>query len=429
MDSNKAFTALRDRWWIPLIAIVIGIGVGIGITFVLTPQYTSSAKLFVSTTGGTTSTESFQGDQFSQQRAGSYANMLSSEILGKRVVDALKLPLTGAEVASKVTATTVPKTVLINVTVNDDDANRAAAIANKLADEFINYITPLETPTGQDQARVVVTLVSPAVESDSPTFPKVIPFALYGAIVGLVLGLAFVAVRFLTDRSVGKVGKLAAASGLPVLGPVADTRRSPDQRRAQMNSWDTGEAEAYRKVRVALQSMDPEPRIIIVTSSKTGESTVNTALDLAIAFAETDCSTVLIETDSTNPVLARELSMSDGPGLIDLISLNLSPDDVVQKSVQHCLSVVPVGSGRDIASLLPSHAVSEALNSLLAEHNYIIIDTAPMDSSSAASVLASASDGTLLVVDPTVAQRKDVARAAKELRTSGARPLGAVLVG
>ncbi|NMN97785.1 polysaccharide biosynthesis tyrosine autokinase [Antrihabitans stalactiti] len=429
MNSNKAFAALRDRWWIPVVAMVIGIGVGIGLTFVLTPQYTSSAKLFVSTTGGTTSTESFQGDQFSQQRAGSYADMLSSEILGKRVVDALRLPLSGSEVASKVTATAVPKTVLINVSVKDDSAQRSAAIANKLAEEFISYITPLETPAGQAQARVVVTLVSPAAVPDSPTFPKLIPFALYGAIIGLVIGLAFVAFRHLTDRSVGKVGKLAAASGLPVLGPVTVVDRSPDERRAQMNSWDTPEAEAYRKVRVALQSMDPEPRIIVVTSSKTGESTVHAALDLAIAFAETDRSTVLIETDSANPVLASELSLAPSPGLIDLISVNLTLDHVVQKTIQHCLSVVPVGTGRDVAPLLPSHVVSQALFSLLAEYNYIVIDTPPMDRSSAASVLAAVSDGTLLVVDPDVARRKDVVRATKELRTSGARPLGAVLVG
>ena len=132
MDIKKAFGTLLERWWVVVLTVLIGVGAAVAATTATAPQYTSRAQLFVSTTGSTSSTESFQGDQFSQQRASSYAQILTSEILGQRVADALDLNLSGAQVAAKVTAAVVPKTVLLDVAVLDSSADRAADIANTL---------------------------------------------------------------------------------------------------------------------------------------------------------------------------------------------------------------------------------------------------------------------------------------------------------
>lgn len=84
MESKKVLAVLLRMSWIIVITVLIGVGVGILLTRWLPHEYTAKTRLFVSTTGGTSSTESYQGDQFSQQRAASYAQIVTSEQVAQK---------------------------------------------------------------------------------------------------------------------------------------------------------------------------------------------------------------------------------------------------------------------------------------------------------------------------------------------------------
>lgn len=431
MDIKRAFVILLERWWIVVVTLVIGIGAAIVATLVTPPQYTSNAQLFVSTTGGTSSTESYQGDQFSQQRATSYAQILSSEILGQRVSDALGLDLSGNAVASKVTATVVPQTVLLDVSVTDSSADRAASIANTLSDEFIAYIVPLETPTGQEQARATVTVVNSAEAATSPTTPKLTTYLIYGATGGILLGILLVIGVAILDRRVAKRSDAESLTGLPVLGPVASVTRSPEGRRAQLDKWASSDAEAFRKVRVQLQSVPTAPQVILVTSSSAKESTINFSTDLAVALAESDHRTVLIETNSAHPSVAEQLSLQSSSGLVGLLADTadgpVDADPIASPTIDRNLDAIPVGVGLDATPMLSTVAMRDLVEKLRQSYNYLVIDAPPLSTSGAAAVLAGLCDGALLVIDTKLARDRDVAAAVRELEGSDARPIAAVL--
>jgi receptor protein-tyrosine kinase len=456
MKRTKASGRSRARWWIVALFVVLGGLAGIAFSAFQTPQYTSVARLFVGTNGGTTSSESYQGDQFSQQRAVSYAQILSSELLAQRVVDTLALPDSASSIAADTTATVVPKTVLIEVSVKNPSANRASEIANTLSTEFIDYITPLETPVGQSQPRTTVSVVDAAEPASSPSSPNTMSNALIGAVVGTLIGIGLA--LFLNRRaarSFATAPALAKATGLPVLGSVSNRAdgestdldaalvadpaavttddvavRSADGDLVDSDTETTSERilvakESFRRLRVRLEASEVRPKVILVTG--VGDSTHRTSLNLAIAYAETDSSTVIVETDHTRPQLASLLQLSGNSGLINVLSEELKPDEATQESGSANLSVLTVGSGSNIEPLLPSQRMTDTIRALLDSHDYVIIDTPPSNTSSAGAVLAGRCDATVLVVDPTKASRSEIVLVADDLKASGA-PLYAVVL-
>src|SRR5688572_21114328 len=109
--------ALRAAWWLAVIGCLVGGSLAVAASLIQTPFYTASTQLFVSTKDSATTFDAFQGSQFSQQRVASYAQLLAGEELASRVVRTLGLRVSPKSLAQNITATAVPDTVLINVSV------------------------------------------------------------------------------------------------------------------------------------------------------------------------------------------------------------------------------------------------------------------------------------------------------------------------
>ncbi|MGV0801199.1 Wzz/FepE/Etk N-terminal domain-containing protein, partial [Mycolicibacterium elephantis] len=69
----------RRYWWLIVALTVVGAAGGYATTLLLTPEYQSTARLFVATQNGTSVTEAYQNNLFSQERVYSYADLASSE--------------------------------------------------------------------------------------------------------------------------------------------------------------------------------------------------------------------------------------------------------------------------------------------------------------------------------------------------------------
>src|SRR5206468_1711415 len=96
--------------------------------------------------------------QFSQQRAASYAKLIMGKDLSERVIKRLKLDMSPGELRGKLSATAVPDTVLIDVTVTDSSPERAQSIAEAVGTEFPAMVAQLETPQGGGVSPVRVTV-------------------------------------------------------------------------------------------------------------------------------------------------------------------------------------------------------------------------------------------------------------------------------
>jgi capsular polysaccharide biosynthesis protein len=220
----KTFVAAVRRYVKTFVAVA-GAVFAVGLAWIiLTPaKYVSTTQLMVSISGSTTAA-AYQNDQVVAARVNSYIALLTSDVVMKRVIDKLGLPLTTGELAAKVSATNVPpQTSVIDVAVTDESPARARQIADTLASEFINYTNALETPTGEDGQKVHTTIVSPASEPRERRAERVILGVLAG-LTALLLGSVAVWIRSRIDPVVRTADRAGAGCHRRV-GSAVDTAR------------------------------------------------------------------------------------------------------------------------------------------------------------------------------------------------------------
>jgi receptor protein-tyrosine kinase len=126
----------------------------------------------VSTTSGTSVSDIYPGNRFSQERVASYTELLTGETLAQRTIAKLGINMSAKDLQKQLKASAKPDTVLIDVAVLDDSPVRARDIANALSDEFVVMARELETPEDGaiPDARVVVE--QHASIPDHPVIPK-----------------------------------------------------------------------------------------------------------------------------------------------------------------------------------------------------------------------------------------------------------------
>jgi receptor protein-tyrosine kinase len=438
VESRPIFTAIRRNWWILVITVIVGISVGKLATTLATPEYTATARLFVSAAGGSSSTEAESGGKFAEERTESYAHMITSEQIAQRVVDQLGLPMTAQELSSKVTAAIVPRTVLFDVTATDPSPDRAAEIANAFAQAFIVYAGALETPVGANYPRATTTVFSPARAPSSPSYPTPGKNVFYGIAGGVCVGLAAIALATVFSRRIHSADELGRITGTPALGPINTPDRDADSRLAHLAAWDMRATEDLRRLRVEIDAHDPAPRVVLVTSASPGNSATPFGVALAAAFCETGAATALIVADPEIDSRSFGSSLGDGvPGLAELLAGQASFDEVLVPTPRSNLFLVPPakprarrarGSKADIEPLLSSTGMGRFVEDLRREFDRVVIVTASINASSAASVLSAIADADLLYVNAEKARRSHVEGAMSELNAARANILGAVLV-
>lgn len=426
MDFKTIVAAIRRRWWILAIAALVGIFVGNLASNLATREYTATTRLFVAATGGPSSSEAFTGGQFSEQRAESYAQMINSQQLTKRVVDELKLPMSAEALSSEVTAAIVPRTVLLDVSATDPSPDRAAAIANSLADAFIQYAGPLETPAGQSTPRSTITVVSRAQVPLFPSSPNVGLNAVYGCIGGILLGLVGLALVPVFSRRINSAEELGRFTGAPTVGPIITPDRNVDASMDRFDAWRPAETEELRRLRVYVDAHDPPPQVVLIAPASSGDAATTLGIGLAAAFSEAGRTTALIVADSTLDAGWFGLE-DDAAGLADLLDGGSSFDDVLHSTARPNLAVVPPGRTPVLESLLSSAAMSAFVDNVRKEYDRVVIVTASVNDSSAASVVSAIVDADLLVVHRSKTRRGEIAKAMSELKAARVHLLAVVL--
>lgn len=141
---------------------------GYAYTFFTTPQYQACARLFVTTEGGSSVGEAYQNNLFSQERVSSYAGLATSTQVAQRAVDQLQLQQSAAELRSRITATPIEKTVLLDLCATDADPAVAQALTNAVAGQLTQVVQELETSQRGGNPAAGATIVD---QGDVPTAP------------------------------------------------------------------------------------------------------------------------------------------------------------------------------------------------------------------------------------------------------------------
>jgi capsular polysaccharide biosynthesis protein/Mrp family chromosome partitioning ATPase len=411
MELKDYIRIVKKYVWISLL---VGIAGGI-LAFMANkatgfiPLYQASATVMI---GGDVATVEDNldyrvlADQFSE----TYADLATRRPVLQAVIDALGLDMTTDDLSSQVSAEVVEGTQLIEITALDNNAKRAADVANETARQLIVY-----------SPRAVRNFVLLVEDAEVPT-NRSLTFMLLPIVAGVLFflltgGLAMI-VEFLREP-VFSMEELKRRTGLPVLATIRSRprlrgwrqrrseRKLPAWRRAlQEASWWPLMQNCRRHFDVLelLPNPHPKPPVVLVTSPTTTERRDKglVAANLATTWARTGDRVLLVDADSAAPLPGKWFKGARQPGLADLLDGRLAINDIptaLRPTDVPGLSLLPIGNAQENTyEGLYSQTLERVMNELSHCADAIVVNAPPILAGGGSAILAHQAHGVLLTL-------------------------------
>jgi protein-tyrosine kinase len=190
-------------------------------------------------------------------------------------------------------------------------------------------------------------------------------------------------------------------------------------------------AEEFRTLRTRLNQLQATQslRTLVVTSASPAEGKSFTAANLAISQAQLAGKRVLLaDFDFRRPNVNRVFQIDCAPGLTDYLAGQATLGDIIQKVAGLNLYLMTAGgSVPNPLELLNLRECKNLIDQVRDRFDWVILDSPPLLSAADANLLASISDGTIIVVRIGATTFDAVARAIPSLSENNV--LGVVVNG
>ena len=187
--------------------------------------------------------------------------------------------------------------------------------------------------------------------------------------------------------------------------------------------------EAINKLRGNIQLSGYDLKVVAITSAVAHEGKSNTAFRLAESFANLKKRTLFLDCDIRNShMTVRYKAVGDVKGLSEFLSGQAKLVDIDYKTSNPYLDIVFAGkTAPNPSELFSGPLFKQLLDFLKKNYAYVIVDTPPVCGVIDGVLIAKECDGTVLVVESGVTDRRQSIKAKQQLDYAGVKVLGAVL--
>lgn len=213
-------------------------------------------------------------------------------------------------------------------------------------------------------------------------------------------------------------------------GAARPPRKKAIEELVTVTDMRSASAEAYRTLRTnlifsqAVQTL----RTVLVTSASPGEGKTTTAANLAVSFAHHGMRVLLIDCDLRRGRIHKIFQIPREPGMTELVIGQEVSETVIRQTDITGLYVIASGNlPPNPSELLGGERMRKTLASLSEAFDLIVIDTPPLLAASDGAILATLSDGVVLVLRAGSTEGEAAQQAIQQLAGVGARVVGAVL--
>ena len=195
IDLGEVLGLMLHRLWLLLLCGILAGGAAFALSsFVLTPQYESTTKIYIlSKTGGDSLT--YSDTQLATQLTKDYGELITCRYVLESVIQECGLDDDYEELLDRVDVETITDTRIISITVKDPVPVEARMIADCIRDvasEHIQNVTDVEAVNVVDHANL----------PDEPSEPSVLIWTAVGGFLGVFLCAAVLLVLYLTDDTI-----------------------------------------------------------------------------------------------------------------------------------------------------------------------------------------------------------------------------------
>ena len=225
-------------------------------------------------------------------------------------------------------------------------------------------------------------IIDAAIADDNPVSPKRMMFYLAALVLGMGIPVGIIYLIGLTKFKIEGRADVEKLTSLPVIGdiPLADEKSGSI---AVFENQNNLMSETFRNVRTNLQFMlENGKNVILVTSTISGEGKSFVSSNLAISLSLLGKKVVIVGLDIRKPGLNKVFNLSrKEQGITQFLTnpaVNLM--DLVQPSdINKNLFILPGGAvPPNPTELLARDSLEKAIETLKANFDYVILDTAPV---------------------------------------------------
>lgn len=203
----------RRIWLILGVAVLFGCIAGVYSSFVLTPQYISTAMVYI--LSKETTLTSLADLQIGSQLTKDYKIIVTSRRVLNSVIEEMELGITYQELANKVTINNPQDTRILSISVEDPDPHMAKLIADQIAATSSDYI-------GDIMEMVPPKLIEEGAVPVLKSSPNNMKNTMIGGLLGAVLTCGLITLQVIMNDTVRTEEDVVKYLGLTVLASVPE---------------------------------------------------------------------------------------------------------------------------------------------------------------------------------------------------------------
>lgn len=214
IDLLELLGEFRRKIWIILGVIVLFGGVaGAFSKFVLTPQYKSTAMVYI--LSKETTLTSLADLQIGSQLTKDYSVMITSRPVLEEVIEKQKLSLSYNQLKRMIRISNPADTRILNMSVSDTDPVRAKAIVDAVAKASSDYI-------GDIMEMIPPKIIENGVVPDNPTSPNIKKNAALGGLALSVAACGFITLQVIMNDTIRSEEDVSRYLGISVLAVIPE---------------------------------------------------------------------------------------------------------------------------------------------------------------------------------------------------------------
>lgn len=307
---------------------------------------------------------------------------------------------------------------------------REANINRTLLDSLTQRLKETELTGGLNPSNVTVHEWAPI--PNKPIKPNVTKMIVTGMVIGGLLGIAMAFGLHFIDDKIKNQFDIENYLQLPLLGVIPKVKRSRKYSMDMVTIEDKNSiaSEAIRGLRASLRlrSDFDNLRCLMTTSTIPSEGKSFVSSNLAIAFAQNNMTTLIIDGDLRRPSLHTGFKLPNNIGLGNYLNGECEWKEAIVDTPQPNLHIMTAGTNRiDPAELLGSPKMGDLIIDLMNYYDRVIIDSTPLTAVSDALSLVPWVQG-IIYICKSAAIRRGMAMSCVQRLTSVSAPLLGVVL-
>ncbi len=223
----------------------------------------------------------------------------------------------------------------------------------------------------------------------------------------IVTLLVVIAGEYFSDK-IKMTDEISSVLDFPISGSITENRFKSEMPVVQYPK--SAITESFRGLRINLQNHFKNHQVLAVHSYISGEGKSFVALNLALVLAISNKRVLLIDADLRRPRLHTVLKGKNAKGLGDFLNNKAHINEVIQPTFHDGLYFVSSGTiPHNPAELLNNGLITEFLDSVKEQFDYIVFDNAPVGVVSDATMVGMNADVNLFLVRLNYSMKENLA--------------------